>query len=216
MILRPNTKIIDPKEVIIRYYDTMGKGAHAYDQAKLPEDNRFPLEQLKEARHLVHKLGGRGIPFSAVDNLSEKEAEIKAKLTRVSAAVSILDNPSNIPWRNLGELIDLFRVPYLSLARITKMLHKKRPNIIPILDSVMVSYLMPFIATDSLRDTTDGQKAALYIKELKNDVDSNSAALMRLDNWGGKPYPISTIRILDILIWSTVGPFRNRFADLII
>jgi len=38
--LRPNIRINDPQKLILRYYETMGQGVRAYDQAAFPEDDR--------------------------------------------------------------------------------------------------------------------------------------------------------------------------------
>lgn len=215
VMLRPNIKINDPQEVILRYYKTMGKGVCSYDQATLPEDNYFPIEQLKEAKRLADKLGTHGIPHSAIGALDEKKSEIRERLREVPTIVSILADYSEIPWDNVRKLLETLRVRGLGIARLTKMLHKKRPNIIPIIDSVMEGYLRPFVSRQAVKGVSDVEKAMCYIKELKKDVDTNRMVLMQLHDWQGKPYRISILRVLDILVWCTQGPFRDRFADLI-
>lgn len=215
VILRPNITIKDPQGVILRYYATMGKGVHFYDKTNIPEDNNLPTEQLYEVKRLVDKLGGRGIPQYALSTLNLYRSEIEQTLRDVPATVSILDDYSDIPWNNLVKLLSVFRVRGLGSSRLTKMLHKKRPKIVPILDSVMVGYLLPLIRRQVIRGESDAERMVRFIQELKKDTDNNRRVLLQLHEWEVKPYPISVLRVLDILVWCTLGPFRDRFTDLI-
>jgi len=210
IILRSNIKVANPQEVILRYYSTMGRGVHLYDQTVIPQDNTFTSEQMERIKRLVNGLGGRGIPCNAMNALNHRRTEIENRLRQVPATVNIIDDCSVIPWGDIGHLIDSMRVPYLGLARLTKILHKKRP----ILDSVMVGYLQPFISREEIVGASDAGRAICYIKELKKDIHNNIMVFTELLEWARKPYPISIIRILDILTWCTLGPFRNRFEDL--
>ncbi|MFC2044669.1 DUF6308 family protein [Chloroflexota bacterium] len=77
----------------------------------------------------------------AIIPLLNKRHEIESKLERVPSNINILDDYSKIPWKHwkqLNELFDTLRIKYISIARLTKMLHKKRPGLIPILDSVVI------------------------------------------------------------------------------
>jgi hypothetical protein len=182
IFLRHGVETEQAEKVIRRYYNEMGGGTRAYDEGKGVEsnDDQFTREQLIAARKLVNKLGGRGIPSRAIDDLCARQSRIAKKLAEVPSTITIRDETENIPWMSISELFDAFRVPYVTTARYTKVLHKKRPNLIPILDSrVRDDYFLPTIA-----------------------------------RWQGKPFPISILRIFDILIWCRFGPFRERFADL--
>lgn len=219
IVLRHGVITDRPEEVILRYYKEMGSGSRAYDQGDLPPDNQFPRVQLLEARRLANRLGGRGIPAKAIDNLSARQSMMASKLEELPPTMTILAESDDIPWLSITELFDLFRVPYVTVARYTKMLHKKRPNLIPILDSwVRDDYLMPSIARGTISGLSEAERATCLVREIKRDVSRNREALLRLREWQGKPSPISILRILDILIWCRFGPpgFRPRFANLYI
>jgi hypothetical protein len=219
IVLRHGVITDRPEEVILRYYKEMGSGARAYDQGDLPPDNQFPREQLLEARRLANRLGGRGIPARAIDDLCARQSMIARKLEELPSSITILDESDDIPWLSITELFDLFRVPYVTVARYTKMLHKKRPNLIPILDSrVRDDYLMPAIGRGTISGLSEAEEATYLVREMKRDVSQNSEALLWLCEWRGKPYATSILRILDILIWCRFGPprFRPRFASLYI
>lgn len=215
VMLRPNIATSDPQGVILRYYSTMGRGVHYYDRTNIPEDDNFPPEQLYEVKRLVDSLGGRGIPELALSVLALHRSGIEQALRSVPSTVSILDEFSEIPWDNLGQLFSTCRVRGMGVARVTKMLHKKRPKIIPILDSVMVGYLLPLMSRRVVRGESDAERSVRFIQELKKDVDNNKTVLIELCNWEVKPYPISILRVFDILVWSALGPFRDRFADVV-
>jgi hypothetical protein len=215
LVLRHNVKTGKPKEIIELYYQEMGKGTRYYDQTQLSQDDYFPATQIQLARSLVPKIGGRVIPSEAVQVLITRQSQIETCLQSVPSTVSIMDKYQDIPWSSLESLFSLFRVPYIGITRFTKMLHKKRPNIVPILDKeVRNKYLQPLLGRGSLSGVSDPTKAVLYIQELKKDVDINSEVLTQMYNWKGKPYPISIPRILDIVVWCRFGPFRDRFIHL--
>lgn len=215
ILLRNGIETNQPEKVVLRYYEEMGRGAHAYDESIIPTDNQFPREQLMMARELADKLGSRGIPSRAIDDLCARQTRIEKKLAEAPSTITILDESGHIPWKSITDLFDAFRVPYVTITRYTKMLHKKRPNLIPILDScVRDVYFLPTIAAGSITGLSDAEKATLFVREVKSDIFKNSEALFRLYEWQGKPYPISILRILDILIWCRFGPFWQRFANL--
>jgi len=195
----------------------MKGGPRHYDAAYVPQDNRFPPEQLLEVARLANQLGGRGIPKKAIHVLCTRQPAIEKKLKEVPSSVAILDDAVNIPWQSITDLFELFRVPYVTIARYTKMLHKKRPNLIPILDShVRNDYFLPTVVKGEFSYSSDAELATLLIKELRKDILENHNGLLALYEWQGKPFPVSIIRIFDILVWCRFGPasFRPRFADL--
>ncbi len=217
IFLRNGVVIDKPENVILRYYEEMGSGTRAYDEGVIPTDDRFPREQLIAACELANKIGGRGIPGRAIDDLCGRQSRIAKKLEEVPSTITILNESENIPWMSITELFDAFRVPYVTIARYTKMLHKKRPNLIPILDShVRDDYFLPTIARGAIAGLSDAERATYLVREMRKDVSENSEALFYLHEWRGKPYPISILRLFDILIWCRFGPnsFRPRFADL--
>ena len=133
------------------------------------------------------------------------------------STITILNDDEHIPWKSITDLFEAFRVPYVTIARYTKMLHKMRPNLIPILDSrVRNDYFLPTIPKETFSWRSDAEQATCLVKEVKRDISRNRNSLLALHEWDGKPFPISTVRIFDILVWCRFGPprFRPLFADL--
>jgi len=204
--LRTGETISNPEKVLTRYLQRMGKGIHTYDVTKLPEDDFFPADQIETALGLINKLGARAPTKKILPKLRMKQSEIEQKLSHVPAELTIFHNYDEIPWDQLEQLFSTFQVPYMGISRCSKLLHKKRPSLIPLLDSVATAYL------DSLSAPTTrsfSKKAARYIREFKEDMDSNRKSLIALQEWNGNLYSVSTLRIFDILLWCTRGPFKE-------
>jgi hypothetical protein len=70
------------------------------------------------------------------------------------------------------------------------------------------------MARGSMAGLSDAERATRLVMEMKKDVSQNKESLLELHEWQGKPFPISILRIFDILVWCRFGPFRERFADL--
>lgn len=214
IFLRNGAVTEQPEKVILQYYKEMGSGVRAYDDSFIPGTGSL-REQLMVARELANRLGSRGIPSKAIDDLCAKQPAIAGKLDEVPSTITILDEDERIPWKSITDLFAAFRVRYVTIARYTKMLHKIRPNLIPILDSrVRDDYFLPTIARGTIAGLSEAERATYLVREMKKDVYQNREALLRLCEWQGKPYDITIVRILDILIWCRFGPFQDRFAGL--
>jgi Family of unknown function (DUF6308) len=78
---------------------------------------------------------------------------ISSALAKVPRSASLAAAEDAIPWRPLEELMRAMDgIPEVGLARQTEVLHKKRPALIPILDSVLETYLR---RVDGVRRTGD-------------------------------------------------------------
>jgi hypothetical protein len=90
----------------------------------------------------------------------------------------------------------------IGFSKMTKALHRKRPALIPILDSVVQAYLtVDDASTRSLE--TFGDRATALVRSYKSDLDRNRAALKEIQReLAGRGHRLTEVRILDILIWS--------------
>ena len=207
--LRQGIKFDDPQKVIISYWEREW-GFRDYDKTRLPENNSFTEEQIRLVIQASNKLKAR-IPYKNEDKvikpILQKKNEIESELALIPNDVNILDDYEKIPWEYVKSLLNIFSIKYLGLARKTKILHKKRPNIIPILDSILESrYCVPILKAKNLYAIEEAERAINCIKELKEDIDMNRDTLLNLQqSLESKDYGIydtSILRLLDILIWS--------------
>lgn len=102
--------------------------------------------------------------------------------------------------------------PYVLIPVATKVFHRKRPLLIPMLDQVVLDYYLGAIGRADLRPSTQDKKRAagtamLVLHALRADAQ---AARKELDELGAglaqEGYLLSPIRILDILLWTGIEP----------
>jgi len=107
-------------------------------------------------------------------------------------------------------LSDLFR-PGIGIARLTKALHRKRPTLIPICDSVLLQALK--IDTSNRIEAVLGCMAML--RTLAQQYPGNLPALAKLKELSRDcRMELSELRIFEILHWIEFGPFKPNTQDV--
>lgn len=105
-------------------------------------------------------------------------------------------------------LSNLFRSPGIGVARLTKALHRKRPQLIPICDSVLCKALQ----------VTARNKVEIVIEcmdKLRQVAQGNLSSLAGLRQLSEKSgMELSELRILEILHWTEFGPFKPTPEEL--
>ena len=88
----------------------------------------------------------------------------------------------------------------IGLSKMTKALHPKLPELVPMLDSVVQTYL----AHDDLgADAPFGERALALVRGYKRDLDLNRRALRATrQELVRRGHDLTEVRILDLLIWS--------------
>ena len=90
------------------------------------------------------------------------------------------DATSSIPWIPLTRLFGAFAdIRGVGYSKMTKALHKKRPALIPMLDSVVEAYL----TRDDLPPRSSapfGERATALVRGYKRDLDRNASALRKV------------------------------------
>lgn len=102
------------------------------------------------------------------------------------------------------------------LATATKMLHLKRPGLLPICDS----YTVAMLGIPLKPDATKRERIAAGITACditRQAIDDNVAELDAIcDHLAGHGYPRTPVRVLDALLWlaygGTIRPGRRRQA----
>jgi hypothetical protein len=83
---------------------------------------------------------------------------------------------------------------------MTKALHRKRPALIPMLDSVVQKYLQD---DDLGAQAPFGERALGLVRGCKRDLDSNRAGVRAVrQELARRSYRLTEVRILDLLILS--------------
>jgi hypothetical protein len=145
--------------------------------------------------------GGARISAAEIAAILERRRAIERALRAIAPEASLAGVAKSVPWLPLRQLFDAFAdIRGVGFSKMTKSLHRKRPALIPMLDSVVQKYLQD---DDPGAQTPFGERALGLVHGYKRDLDRNRAAVravrQELERCG---YRLSEVRILDLLIWS--------------
>ena len=147
--------------------------------------------------------GGARISAAEIAAILERRSEIERALGEIDPDASLANATGSIPWSPLTRLFDSFAdIRGVGFSKMTKALHRKRPGLIPMLDSVVQAYLT--------RDDPEtgasgsfGDRATELVRSYKRDLDRNRAVLHEIQReLAGREYRLTEVRILDLVIWS--------------
>lgn len=105
----------------------------------------------------------------------------------------------------------------VGIARATKVLHRKRPRLVPMLDAIVLGYYFvqlgrPDLAARAKQSATTTEEAMFVMELFRADLEHGQSRLSeisaRLERDGT---PITTVRLLELLVWcsvETVGSYR--------
>ena len=127
--------------------------------------------------------------------------EIEDALRRIPGDQSLAAPSGEIPWDALHDLYAAFGgIPGIGLAKATKALHKKRPHLIPMLDSYVAAYLRS-VEEIPVGDFAD--EALGLTRSYKVDLDANSDTLVSVQHGlNEQGYTLGLCRILDLYTWT--------------
>ncbi|HJP90906.1 MAG TPA: DUF6308 family protein [Pyrinomonadaceae bacterium] len=148
------------------------------------------------------------------DRILARRTEIDSVLERIPAKSTLFDDIDTRLWEALEQLLSvMISIKGVDISVATKVLHKKRSALIPILDSVVRDYLL---TVDGISKTkTRGKFAVALMRSYKRDLDANADVLRQLRaDLNGLGYYLTECRILDMFVWAYSGiytpPFENK------
>jgi hypothetical protein len=147
--------------------------------------------------------GGARISAAEIAAILERRGEIERALRNVHPDTSLADATGSIPWIPLTRLFDGFAdIRGVGFSKMTKALHRKRPALIPMLDSVVQAYLTRD-DPGTLSAGSFGERATALVRSYKRDLDRNRSVLHEVKReLASRTYRLTEVRILDLLIWS--------------
>jgi Family of unknown function (DUF6308) len=185
-----------------------------YDSAPVRAD----AEWRREDAQIANRIGAR-MSSREIDALMGRKADIEKALKRISGDMSLADLDEEIPWDALHDLyVAVGGISGIGLAKATKALHKKRPNLIPMLDSVVAGYLR---SVDQIPIGDFADEALGLIRSYKVDLDANADTLVSVQHGlNEQGYTLSLCRILDLYTWAYTGekppPWAAEAAERLI
>ena len=135
--------------------------------------------------------------------LERLDQRVERALREIHPDSSLAAATSSITWVPLTRLFDAFAdIRGVGFSKMTKALHKKRPALIPMLDSVVQEYLTSD-DPEAASGGTFGERATALVRSYKRDLDRNRSALRRIQReLASRGHRVTEVRILDLLIWS--------------
>jgi hypothetical protein len=205
IVLRNGTRIEDALEMALDFVEHDGS-YQSYDLAPVAQDDVLSESDIRVANAMIARMSPR-----VIADIYARAPVINAALGHVPPSASLAIAEDAIPWRALEELMRAMdRIPEVRLARQTKVLHKKRPALIPILDSVLETYLR---RVDGLRRTGDAARDAVeLIRSYKRELDTNPLAIQTLQHeLRQRGIDLTECRLLDLFLWAYSGTYTPLF-----
>ena len=198
MILRNDIDIEDPLTILLGLLEEQW----AYDVSEVSAPGSFGELDLRLANR-----GGARISATEIAAILARRRRIEGALRTIAPVASLAGTERSVPWLPLKRLFDAFAdIRGVGFSKMTKALHRKRPALIPMLDSVVQRYL----EDDDLGPQAPyGERGLALVRGYKRDLDRNRATLRTVRReLASREYVLSEVRILDLLIWSVEVPRR--------
>ena len=114
---------------------------------------------------------------------------------------SLSGEVNSVPWLPLRQLFDGFAdIRGVGMSKMTKALYPKRPALIPMLDSIVQTYLRD---DDLEAQAPFAERALALVRGYQRDLDRNRAAVQAVrQDLTMRGYRLTEVRILDLLILS--------------
>jgi hypothetical protein len=194
IILRGGVEVEHPLELALEFLASYS----SFDAHSSSGPGSFDEGDLRLANR-----GGARISAVEIAAILERRGRIERALRKIHPEASLADATSSVPWIPLTRLFDAFAdIRGVGFSKMTKALHRKRPALIPMLDSVIQAYLT---SDESEQHSSEpfGERATTLVRSYKRDLDRNRSALRGIQReLATREYRLTEVRILDLLIWS--------------
>ena len=190
VVLRGGVTVEDPLTIVLGFLEAW----------RLDVGEGSPPQSFAEIDLRLANRAGARISAGEIAAVLERRRKIERALRAIAFDASLVGSGDTVPWLALRQLFDAFAgIRGVGLSKTTKSLHRKRPALIPMLDSVVQKYLAD---DDPGAQATFGERALALVRGYKSDVDRNRTALSTIRRQLGRGRELSEVRILDLLIWA--------------
>jgi hypothetical protein len=205
-IILQNGKKFDNAMALVRRFIHEDGSYAKYDEPYVAQNNVLSRTDVELVRCFQARTGK-----TVEDRILVHQTEIGRSLERIPVTSTLLDESENIVWEALEELLSIMiSIKGVDIWVATKVLHKKRPALIPILDSVVQRYLL---TVDNIAKTQNREKLSVdMMRSYKRDLDNNADAVRKvrvdLKQLG---FYLTECRILDTFVWAYSGVYTPPF-----
>jgi len=205
LTLRNGVTIADPLATALEFLE-QDSTYRKYDQAAVALDNKLTREDIRIANQMIARMSP-----AVVDGILSRSKAVGAALAQIPPTATLVDPEDVVPWEALTSLLWAIKgAPEVGLARATKVLHKKRPALIPILDAVLEKYLR---GVDGLRRRGDFAVDSVgLIRSYKRELDASLPVLQALQKALRKRgIDLTEVRLLDLFLWGYSGTYTPLY-----
>ena len=197
IVLRGGIEVEDPLALVLHFVEAYS----SYDSGNHSGPVSFDESDLRLANR-----GGARISAAQISAILDRRSQIERALGEMGPDASLMDTSHVVPWIPLTRLFDGFAdIRGVGFSKMTKALHRKRPALIPMLDSVVQGYLATGEAERASAGSF-GERGTALVRSYKRDLDRNAPALRGLTReLSTRGHELSEVRILDIVIWSALA-----------
>ena len=191
VVLRKGVVIDDPLGVVLGIL-----AAFRFDADGPSSPESFGEPDLR----LANRDGAR-ISAAEIAAILERRPAIERALRAIASDASLAGAADSVPWLPLEQLFGAFAgIRGVGMSKMTKALYRKRPALIPILDSIVQRYL----EDDDLGSQAPfGERVLGLVRGYGRDLGNNRAAVGAVrQDLTGRGYRLTEVRILDLLILS--------------
>ena len=191
VVLRNGVVIEDPLGVVLGFLT-------AY---RLDTDGPLAPGSFGEPDLRLANRDGARISAAEIAAILERRPTIERALRAIAPDAALAGAADSVPWLPLGQLFGAFAgIRGVGMSKMTKALYRKRPALIPILDSIVQRYLQE---DDPGAQAPFGERALGLVRGYRRDLDDNRAAVrLARQELAGRGYVLTEVRILDLLILS--------------
>jgi Family of unknown function (DUF6308) len=186
-----------------------------YDGIEVAQDNQLRVVEIALSTMLNSRISG-----NTGGKIWTNRAIVEASLSQIPSHIDLLNiTPGEpIPAETaIEQAIDsMCKVPRCKLAVATKILHKKRPGLIPIFDSFVAGHYRPRL-TPAYRHASCswGRKVTGLTRLVRADLDSVRDELQELRGALEENHtPLTGCRILNALMWAVLSRNDHRLREL--
>jgi hypothetical protein len=192
VVLRDGVEVGDPLRVVLGFLKAPGR----FDVSDPARPAWFGEPDLR----LANRAGAR-ISAAQIAAILQRRGPIERALRDIPPGASLSAQVDSVPWLPVRQLFEAFAdIRGVGMSKMTKALYPKRPALIPLLDSVVQTYLR---ADDLGAQVPFADRVLGLVRGYQRDLHRNQAAVQAVrQDLTGRGYGLTEVRILDLLILS--------------
>jgi len=205
IILASRLAILEPAGKLSRFCE----GEYAlYDAANVSHDNQLTVHDILLSVAVNSRLDAKGL-----SSIWREKWRVEQHLGLLPPTLDLADPHAEIPWETIVRVFTEFEhIRHAKLAVASKILHKKRPSLIPMMDDVIRRYYQqayPEFAWSRMCGPLSGQLMHHFRDDLlaARPQLETLAAYLHADG-----YQLTLVRLLEMLIWIERDP-KRRYHD---